>query len=85
VDKVGRRKYTAFVLASHYNMSVCWTFLNHPNFDVNINGDFQLTPLHEAAEFCDVKKVKKLVQLGCMPNAVDSNGWTPVHWACSRV
>ena len=45
-------------------------------------------PLHEAAESCDLARVRYLVEIQkTSPNALDTAGFTPLHvaWNCSHV
>ena len=38
-------------------------------------------PIHDAAMFGDVAKVKQLLAAGTKVDARNESGWTPLHWA----
>jgi len=42
------------------------------------------TPLHLAAESKQEEIVVFLLERRAIINVIDSDGWSPLHWACQR-
>ena len=40
------------------------------------------TPLHRAAAFCNIETIELLLDYGAKKEIKDSNGETPLSWAC---
>ena len=52
--------------------------------DVNVKGQYGVTPLHKAASTGDVKVVQLLLDYGAKIDAEDSSGDTPLHVAAAN-
>ena len=51
--------------------------------DPNARGEYEMTPLHNAAMCGNAETVKALLNAGADPNARSEDDETPLHWAGS--
>ena len=62
----------------------CVRMLLEAGANVNASDQYQMTPLHFAANCGHAKVVAALLEAGADVNRSDSFGMTPLHWACAR-